>query len=288
MDLKQFAWAPLLLIAMIGVVVFGCIYTVDEGERAVVLRNGRLVEVAEPGLGFKWPLIDTAKSISIRNHSIKFGGVDAYTHDQQPAKLVVSASYHVPDSGVRALYSLYGSLENMEDRLISRQLPTQVENVFGQYTAISVVKDRVAFVKDLNDAVRAAIKDSPVIIDSVQVENIDFSAVYEKSIEDRMDAEVKIATRRQNLETEKVNAEITVTKAKAEADSRLAAAKADAEAVRLKGQAEAESIRARGEALRQNPQVVNLTTAQRWDGKLPDTMIPGGTVPFVEVRPTSN
>lgn len=277
MNPKQFAWAPLLLVALICVVIFGCIYTVDEGERAVVLRNGRLVEVAEPGLGFKWPLIESAKTISIRNHAIKFGGVDAYTHDQQPAKLVVSATYHVPATGVRSLYSLYGSLENMEDRLISRQLPTQVENVFGQYTAISVVKDRALFVKDLNDAVRAAIKDSPVIIDSVQVENIDFSAAYEKSIEDRMDAEVKIATRRQNLETEKVNAEITVTKAKAEADSRLAAAKAEAEAVRLKGLAEAESIRARGEALRQNPQVVNLTTAQRWDGKLPDTMIPGGT-----------
>mgnify|MGYP003589877956 CR=1 FL=1 len=288
MNPKQFAWAPLLLVALICVVIFGCIYTVDEGERAVVLRNGRLVEVAEPGLGFKWPLIESAKTISIRNHAIKFGGVDAYTHDQQPAKLVVSATYHVPATGVRSLYSLYGSLENMEDRLISRQLPTQVENVFGQYTAISVVKDRALFVKDLNDAVRAAIKDSPVIIDSVQVENIDFSAAYEKSIEDRMDAEVKIATRRQNLETEKVNAEITVTKAKAEADSRLAAAKAEAEAVRLKGLAEAESIRARGEALRQNPQVVNLTTAQRWDGKLPDTMIPGGTVPFVEVKPTSN
>ncbi len=288
MNPKQFAWAPLLLVALICVVIFGCIYTVDEGERAVVLRNGRLVEVAEPGLGFKWPLIESAKTISIRNHAIKFGGVDAYTHDQQPAKLVVSATYHVPATGVRSLYSLYGSLENMEDRLISRQLPTQVENVFGQYTAISVVKDRALFVKDLNDAVRAAIKDSPVIIDSVQVENIDFSAAYEKSIEDRMDAEVKIATRRQNLETEKVNAEITVTKAKAEADSRLAAAKAEAEAVRLKGLEEAESIRARGEALRQNPQVVNLTTAQRWDGKLPDTMIPGGTVPFVEVKPTSN
>jgi len=220
MNPKQFAWAPLLLVALICVVIFGCIYTVDEGERAVVLRNGRLVEVAEPGLGFKWPLIESAKTISIRNHAIKFGGVDAYTHDQQPAKLVVSATYHVPATGVRSLYSLYGSLENMEDRLISRQLPTQVENVFGQYTAISVVKDRALFVKDLNDAVRAAIKDSPVIIDSVQVENIDFSAAYEKSIEDRMDAEVKIATRRQNLETEKVNAEITVTKAKAEADSR--------------------------------------------------------------------
>ena len=33
--------------------------------------------------------------------------------------------------------------------------------------------------------------DGPVIIDSVQVENIDFSKAYEKSVEERMLAEVE-------------------------------------------------------------------------------------------------
>ncbi|MBD4195796.1 prohibitin family protein, partial [Xanthomonas citri pv. citri] len=83
----------------------------------------------------------------------------------------------------------------------------------------------------------------PVVIDGVQIENIDFSDAYEKSIEDRMKAEVAIATRKQNLETEKIQAQIAVTQAQAEADSKLAAAKAEAETIRVRGAAEAETIR---------------------------------------------
>lgn len=87
----------------------------------------------------------------------------------------------------------------------------------------------------------------PVVIDGVQIENIDFSDAYEKSIEDRMKAEVAIATRRQNLETEKIQ-QIAVTQARAEADSKLAAAKAEAETIRVKGAAEAETIRLKSAA----------------------------------------
>ena len=162
-------------------------------------------------------------------------------------------------------------------------MPTQLENVFGQYTAISAVQDRTKLVQDLQNAMRKAVV-GPVVIDGVQIENIDFSDAYEKSIEDRMKAEVAIATRKQNLETEKIQAQIAVTQAQAEADSKLAAAKAEAETIRLKSAAEAEAIRLRGEALRDNPGLVALTTAERWDGKLPDTMIPGSTVPFISTK----
>ncbi|WP_281353338.1 hypothetical protein [Jiella pacifica] len=40
-------------------------------------------------------------------------------------------------------------------------------------------------------------------------------------------------------------------------------------------------IDARGKALRDNPQVVELIRAERWNGQLPTTMVPGGTIPFV-------
>jgi regulator of protease activity HflC (stomatin/prohibitin superfamily) len=62
------------------------------------------------------------------------------------------------------------------------------------------------------------------VIDSVQLENIDFSDAYEKSIELRMQAEVLVQTEKQNLEKEKVNAEIAVTQAKGQAESNLARA----------------------------------------------------------------
>lgn len=285
-----------IAIGVLAVVVlpFLSYYTVNEGERGILLRYGKIVKVAEPGLGFKIPFMESVEKISTRNQAVVYQGLQAYSRDQQPAQMTVSVSFHIKPSEAGAVYTTYNTIEALKDRLIVRQLPTQLENVFGQYTAISAVQDRTKLVQDLQNAMRKAVV-GPVVIDGVQIENIDFSDAYEKSIEDRMKAEVAIATRKQNLETEKIQAQIAVTQAQAEADSKLAAAKAEAETIRVRGAAEAETIRLksaaeaeairlRGETLRENPGLVALTTAERWDGKLPDTMIPGSTVPFISTK----
>lgn len=258
-------------------------YSINEGERGVVLRNGRILKVAEPGLGFKIPFMDSVENISVRNEAMLYKDMSAYSRDQQPAKMTVSVNFHIMPSEVARVYAGYQTVENMKTRLIARQIPTQLENVFGQYTAISAVQDRARLVLDMQTALRKSVE-GPVVIDSVQIENIDFSEAYEKSIEDRMKAEVAIATRHQNLETEKIQAQIAVTQAQAAADSKIATAKAEAESIRLHGAAEADAIKQRGEALRDNPGLVSLTTAERWDGKLPATMIPGSSVPFINAK----
>ncbi len=99
-----------------------------------------------------------------------------------------------------------------------------------------------------------------------------------------MKAEIDIRTRRQNLEKEQIDAQIAVTRANGEADSRLAVATANAKAVVLAGEAEAKAIKAKSEALQANPQLVEYTKAINWDGKLPATMVPGATVPFINVK----
>jgi regulator of protease activity HflC (stomatin/prohibitin superfamily) len=123
----------------------------------------------------------------------------------------------------------------------------------------------------------------PIIVESVQIENIDFSDAYENSIEARMLAEVEVQKVRQNAEREKVTAEITVIQAQAEADAQLARATAEAEATRIRGEAEASAIKAKAEALKDNAGLIALTQAEKWNGQLPTTMIPGSTVPFMDV-----
>src|SRR5215218_5893004 len=86
--------------------------------------------------------------------------------------------------------------------------------------------------------------------------------------------------KRQNAEREKVQAQITVTKASAEADATRAKAQAGADATRVRGDAEASAIRARAAALADNPALVSLVQAERWDGHLPQTMVPGGAMPM--------
>lgn len=270
-------------IAVLLIILFGSVYTVDEKERGVLLRTGAFIGIAEPGLGFKIPFLDTVKFISVQNHTTHYERLQAYSHDQQAATLNVSVSWHVEPGEVGTLYKAYGDLDGMRLRLISRHVPTQVENTFGRYTAIKAVQERGRFVDDVAKALKDSIK-GPVVIDSVQIENIDFSDAYESSIEERMKAEVQVKTRTQMLETEKVQAEIRVTQANAEAEAKIAQAKADAEATRLRGEAEATAIKARAAALASNENLVELTKAERWDGKLPQTMLPNTTIPFLDAK----
>ena len=217
----QMAGAVAVVVVLLAMTLFfGSWYTIDQGERGVHLRNGAVVGSAEPGLGFKLPVFDTIKRISVQNLTVQYDKVSAYSKDQQTAEIRVSVSFHVPPGDVIALYSEYGSVEGLTSRLVDRQVPTQVENVFGQYTAISAVQNRVTFVKDVTKAIRDAVK-GPLVIDGVQIENIDFSDAYEKSIELRMQAEVLVQTEKQNLEKEKVQAQIAVTQANGAADSSL-------------------------------------------------------------------
>lgn len=263
---------------------FGSFYTIDQGERAVTLRNGAITGVAEPGLHFKVPFIDDYVRISTQTQTLRFDKVESYSRDQQPATLIVSVSYKVPPDAVDSLYSRYGSLETMNSRLIARKVLDQVKTTFGQFTAISAVQNRAELSKRLNDAMVASMENQPVLIEGVQIEEIGYSPAYESSVEDRMKAEVAVFTRQQNLETERINAEIAVTQAKGRADSAVAEAKARAEAVRLQGEAEADAIKAKGEALSQNPRLVELVAAEKWNGELPGTMVPNAALPFLNVK----
>lgn len=279
LNLKSIAGGLLALLLLI--VLMGSWYTVNETERGVLLRNGALVGVVEPGLSFKIPLIETVKFISVQSNATTYQGLQAYSKDQQTATLNVSVSWHVVPAEVGKVYMQYQDLDGLVSRLISRQVPTQVENVFGQYNAVSAVQNRGKFVADVTKAIRDSVT-GPVVIDGVQVENIDFSDDYERSIALRMKAEVEVKTREQMLATEQVEAQIVVTRAQAEADSKVAQAKADAEATRLRGSAEADAIKAKTQALSSNPMLIELTKAERWDGKLPSTVLPNGTLPFID------
>jgi regulator of protease activity HflC (stomatin/prohibitin superfamily) len=261
----------------------GSWYTVDQGERGVMLRNGAITGVSEPGLGFKLPIIDRVVDIDVRSRAQLYENVLAYSRDQQTAGLTISVNYRVPADQVVSVYENYGGVDQLRSRMLDRQVMDETKNVFGRFNAATAIQDRSRLVAEVQDAIQMAVS-GPIIIDSVQIENIDFSDAYENSIEQRMLAEVEVQRIQQNAEREKVQAEIAVIQAEAAAKARIEQATAEAEAIRLTGEAEASAIRARGEALRDNPNLINLVQAERWNGQLPTTMIPDATVPFMNMR----
>lgn len=268
----------LVLITILG----GSWYTVDQGERGVILRNGAIMGTAEPGMGFKLPIFDRIVKIKTQTQSKVYVDLAAYSRDQQPAILALSVTYQLPADRVQEIYEQYGGEQGLVNRLIDRQVNEEVRAIFGRYNAVEAVQQREKLGLDIRTAVQNSVQ-GPVIIVGTQLENIDFSEAYEQSIEQRMLAEVEVQKIQQNAEREKVQAEIRVIQAQAEADARIAQATAEAEAITLTGDAEASAIRARGAALRDNPALIGLVQAERWNGILPTTMVPNSTVPFLNV-----
>ena len=254
-------------------VIGGSFYTVDQGERGVILRNGAVVGTAEPGLGFKFPIVDSVREINVQTQARVYKDVMVYSRDQQNAGLQVSVNYRLASDKVEQIYSEFAGQEGIVSRLLDRQVPEEVKNVFGKFNAVTAIQERARLGMEIQEAIQKAAGNNMLIVESVQVENIDFSDAYEKSIEQRMLAEVEVQKVQQNAEREKVQAEIAVIQAKAQAD-----------AVKLQGDAEAHAINARGRALRDNPALIELVQAEKWDGKLPTTMVPGQTVPFINVK----
>lgn len=265
-------------------VLWSGIYTVDEGERVVLLRNGAFVETKDPGMHLKLPFIDSAVPISVRTNTLRYENVAGYSKDQQSADMVVSINFHVLPGQVGELYSTYGSIDGVIAREITPKLHKGTKEVFGQFTAAEVVQNRKVFGDRVFENITSLLGSEKVIIESVQVENIDFSNAYEQSVEQRMLAEVEVQKVKQNWEKEKVSADIKRTQAQAEADARLAQAEAIAKSTELQGNAEAAAINAKGKALRDNPDLVELTKAERWNGELPTQMVPGSTVPFINIK----
>ena len=287
------AVAALIVIAIIAA---GSWYTVDQTERGVRLRYGAVIGTAQPGLGFKVPLIDTVEKVSVKTTTFTWDKMNSYSYDQQPADLKISVTLRAAPEKVADLYAKFGLLQTAVNQLVSPVVNQQVKVVFGRYTAVKAIQERGQLNSAIKDAITSTLKDDPmIIIESVQLENIEFSQTYLHSIEQRMLAEVEVQKLQQNAEREKVQAQITVTQATAKANAVRAEAQANAEATRLNGEAkasnikitgeaEAAAIEARGKALGNNPNLVTLVQAERWNGVLPTTMVPGSSVPFISVK----
>ena len=262
------------------VLLFSTAYTIDEGERGVVLRLGRIVGEAGPGLHFKIPIINSVEKISVQIQKEAFERtaqgdtrLETYSRDQQPATIAMAINFHVTDAS--AVYAQFGSLENIKQRIIISRAFDQLKTVFGQFDAADAIQKRVL----LNAQVFAAIRDSvrgPVVVDSVQIQDITFSEQYETAVELRMQAIVKQQQAEADKQKRIIDADASAYEVKAASDAK-------AHQIEVQGKAEAGAIQARGDALRNTPNMPTLVASEKWNGVLPTQMVPGNAVPFLNI-----
>lgn len=85
-------------ILVVGYVIFQSFYTVDEQQRAVVLRFGEYNKTESPGLRFKVPLIDDVTKVGVTNVRTAQSSGQMLTQDENLVTVDLQVQYRVGDA----------------------------------------------------------------------------------------------------------------------------------------------------------------------------------------------
>ncbi|WP_426369970.1 prohibitin family protein [Pseudocolwellia sp. HL-MZ7] len=273
----------IITIAACLVSLMGSIYTVNEGHIGIVKRFSEAKEQVNPGLHFKVPFIDSVEEIEVRTRKNE-ERMASSTKEQMPVTVSVSVNWTVDKTAALELFRQYGGLSQFESRILDPRFRSATKDVIPRFDAEKLIQDRASAIQAIEANLIEEMKDFPVTVDNIQIENIQLPAKYLTSIETKQTEKNLAAAEEHKLARQNLEAQRDVNTAKAKADGIKLVAIAEAESIRIKGLAEAEAITAKAKALGDNPLIVKLTEAQNWDGKLPSTMLGGQNMPILDLR----
>jgi len=266
------------------VLFFSTYYTVEEYENAVVTRFGAISSIEGTGLHFKMPIVNSVHFIRTDVQNIRpKKAVNTYTIDNQEIDIIYDLFYRVPKTqeGLRFIWVNVQDYKERLQALAEDRLKAEMGKINTQHVAEQRAKVR--------DTIYAVIKEGAsslgLEVTAFFLTDLEYATTFKKAVSDAAAAKANVETRTQELEQERKRAEAVVVKAKGEADAYLLNREAEAKGIELNGKANAAAIEAQAKALAQNSNLVDLRKAERWDGKLPATML-SNVVPFMGVDQT--
>lgn len=267
-DLKYGTIITHAIIALIILILFvGSWGTVAAGERGVKTRFSAVVGIIQPGVYFKMPLIEHVEKMDVRTQSLtadKTAPLSAASNDLQDTRLAVVVNYHIEPSQVAEIYQQYGSAETYYHNVVEPLIVATVKATASQYTAADQIQKRAEMSARALTALNTAFEGKNVAIEKADITDVAFSDSFTQSIEAKVTAVQNAETAKNKLEQIKYEAQQTIE-----------TAKATAEAQRISSAA----LAAQGGA-----DYVNLKAIEKWDGVLPTQMVPGSSVPFINVN----
>ena len=176
----------------------------------------------------------------------------------------VVVNYHINPLKVESIFAQYSSVNNYQTNVIEPVIREVVKSTSAKYTAEELVTKRAEFSDRVNTLLTEQFTSKDAILERFSVTNFEFSKAFSQAIEAKVTATQNAEAAKNKLEQIKFEAQQTIEKAKAEA-----------EAIRIQAQA----INSQGGA-----DFVALKAVEKWNGQLPIQMIPGQSVPFINVN----
>lgn len=249
-----------IVILFVLTIIFGTFGTIDAGYRGVRTTWGAVSGTLEPGLYVKMPFVQGVEEVNVQTQKEQTDA-EASSSDLQVVHTQIALNYNVYSDKVVNLYQEIGI--DYKVRVIDPAIQEAVKSATAKYTAEQLITERQAVQDEIKKFLVDRLTSRYIQVTDLSIINFDFSSQFNQAIEAKVTAEQDALAAKNKLDQVKYEADQTVTKATA-----------DAEAIKIQAQA----INSQGGA-----DYVQLQAIKAWDGHLPTQMIPGGTVPFLNL-----
>lgn len=244
--------------------LFGSIYTVSAGQRAVLLTFGKPdTNTIVEGLHFKLPFVQQIVKMDVQTQKYD-NKASAASKDLQTVSTDVTLNYYISPERVPEIYTKVGV--TYQDKVIQPAIQEVVKAITAQYTAEELITRRPEVKDKIDIALRERMATWGIIVQDILITNFDFSPSFNTAIEAKVTAEQNALAARNKLE-----------QIKYEADQRIAAATGEAKAIEI----QARAIQANG-----GKEYVQLQAINKWNGVMP--LVTGGnSLPFINIGTNS-
>ncbi len=243
------------------VIIFGSFGTIAAGNVGIKTRFSKVIGTVQPGLYMKMPIIDGITSMDVQTQKDQVDAIAA-SNDLQSVTATVAVNYHVESQDASTIFANIGA--DYADRVISPAIQEAVKSITANFTAEQLITQREKVRDGILNLLSTKLQTYGVQTDSLNIVNFAFSNQFNQAIESKVTAQ-------QNA----LAAQNKLAQVKYEAEQTIATARAQAESIKIQAQA----INSQGGA-----DYVQLQAIKAWDGHLPAQMIPGGTVPFINLK----
>jgi regulator of protease activity HflC (stomatin/prohibitin superfamily) len=146
--MQALGWTIFAVLLLVGIfTILGSFFTVSTAEVAVITRFGKFLRIADPGLNWKWPLVDSVTGrVSLRVNQITLT-METKTKDNVFVSIPISVQNRVhPEKVFDAFYKLSNPAEQIKsyvEQVILGHVPGMtLDEVFASQSGIAAAVKR--------------------------------------------------------------------------------------------------------------------------------------------------
>lgn len=173
--MEVFAVLLLPLFALFALIA-SCLRIAQEYQRAVIFRLGRFKTIKGPGLYRVLPVIERARTIDIRTHTVDVERQETITKDSVTIKVNAVLWYRVCDAQKAIV-----AVEDYQEAVYQVAL-TSLRNIIGQHLLDEVLKDRSLINQTLREMVDGATDPWGVKVEMVEMKDVEIPASMQRAM----------------------------------------------------------------------------------------------------------